>query len=68
MNENSQGFAVSVCWTSASLENEIHPLHSAHEHSASVEHIKLHQNAFGVHEIFCYKEATLDPIIKWLER
>jgi hypothetical protein len=44
------------------------PLHSAQETSASMEHIKPHQNAFGVYEMLCYKEATPKPIIKWLER
>ena len=45
-----------------------HTQHLAHENSAGMEHIKLHQNAFGVHEMQCYKGATPEAIIKWLGR
>lgn len=49
-------------------EWNIHTQHLAQENSASMEHIKLRQNASGAHEMQCYKGATPEAIIKWLGR
>lgn len=68
MRAHSGSYSISLLNQSLIRKWNTHPLHITHESSASMEYIKLHQNAFGVHEMLCYKEATPEPIIEWLER
>lgn len=49
--------SLSICYTSAPLGNETYP-NLGRENPASMEHMKLRQNAFGVHEMLCSEGAT----------